>query len=231
MRIIDKNTDYYDFYQNVYKDDTFTFDRRNSFILTKDIMCEQLELRRNNSWNFKTKKYEDDKFEYALLQICNTFWLFLIEITEEKKSLGFNKIQNYNMKLLATWRNFNKSRVLCSFNIIRLTYYFRIKDNIESIVKDANKIVDCIDTNDYKIKRCLDKYNIRKEDKWVEKDIPILRACGVATCVDAHDIYLAFEEYFSLEKTASERREPIGTTDIDKVESHGFDKKTSFRGK
>ena len=49
--------------------------------------------------------------------------------------------------------------------------------------------------------------------------------------MDAHETYLAFEEYFSLEKTSQERRDPLGTTDIDKIESHGFDKKTSFRGK
>jgi hypothetical protein len=54
---------------------------------------------------------------------------------------------------------------------------------------------------------------------------------GIVNCVDAHQIYLAFEEYFALEKSSTERREPLGTTDIDKIESHGFDKKTSFRGK
>ena len=43
--------------------------------------------------------------------------------------------------------------------------------------------------------------------------------------------YPDFEEYFALEKSSTERREPLGTTDIDKIESHGFDKKTSFRGK
>ena len=64
-----------------------------------------------------------------------------------------------------------------------------------------------------------------------EKHIPLLKASGLAEFLDAHEVYLAFEEYFSLEKTESERREPIGTTDIDKIESHGFDKKTSFRGK
>ena len=42
MRIIDKNTDFYDYWQNVYKDDTFTFDRRDSFLLTKEILCSNL---------------------------------------------------------------------------------------------------------------------------------------------------------------------------------------------
>ena len=27
------------------------------------------------------------------------------------------------------------------------------------------------------------------------------------------------------------KRDPVGTTDVDRLESHGFDRKTSFRGK
>ena len=42
MRIIDKNTDFYDFYQGIYRDDTITFDRTESFLLTKELMCEDL---------------------------------------------------------------------------------------------------------------------------------------------------------------------------------------------
>ena len=74
-------------------------------------------------------------------------------------------------------------------------------------------------------------HRIQIGQEYIERHIPLLKACGVANCIDAHDVYLALEEYFSLEKSASERREPIGTTDIDKIESHGFDKKVSFRGK
>lgn len=31
MKILDKNTDFYDFYQNVYRDNTYTFDRTTLF--------------------------------------------------------------------------------------------------------------------------------------------------------------------------------------------------------
>ena len=54
MRIIDKNTDFYDFYQNLYPDKTFTFDRRDSYLLTKDIMCDHLFV--DKYWSWKEKR-------------------------------------------------------------------------------------------------------------------------------------------------------------------------------
>ena len=54
---------------------------------------------------------------------------------------------------------------------------------------------------------------------------------GIATIVLPEDIYNAFDEYFSLEKTASESTIAEGTTNKDKIINHGFDTKTSFRGK
>ena len=225
MRIIDKNTDFYDYYQNIYKDNTFTFDRRDSFILTKEMVCDNLYS--SPSWSWRAKKYIYNNQAYALLQVCNTFWLLSIEITKRDKS---NNVKDYNMKVLAKWKNFNKPRVLCSFETIGFYYYslFAAKDDLTDKV---NHFIQEIDTNHYQHRKTLDIYRGYQNNVKFEKTIPILKACGVATCVDAHDLYLAFEEYFSLEKSASERREPIGTTDIDKIESHGFDKKVSFRGK
>ncbi len=53
----------------------------------------------------------------------------------------------------------------------------------------------------------------------------------MAGCINPLDIYLAFDEYFSLEKQAQERTESVGITDKERIENHGFDVKTSFRGK
>lgn len=229
MRIIDKNTDYYDFYQNVYRDNTFTFDRRNSFLLTKQIVCDNLD--KDGRWNYKTKKREPKKFNYALLQICNNFWFFLIEVTKAEKDNGWLIPINYDIELLVSWKNFDKPRKLCSFKMIRFNDYHYNVDNHEFIYDKVDDLATEIDRGNYKTLRQLDTYTYYKGEEWVEKNIPLLKACGISECVDAHEVYLAFEEYFSLEKSDSERREPVGTTDIDKVESHGFDKRTSFRGK
>jgi hypothetical protein len=45
------------------------------------------------------------------------------------------------------------------------------------------------------------------------------------------DVFCSIEEHFSREKTAAERTEPLGATNNDKIIMHGFDTKTSFRGK
>ena len=217
MRIIDKNKDFYDFYQDIYKDDTFTFDRRDSFLLTKELMCEYLDWFPRN--RVLLNKYPHN---YLLLQICYNYWLFLVEITETN---DYGKAINYKIKTLTNWINTSKPRKLYSLDVIDFYYTsFPKKERPEDFIRE-------IDTNNYKTKRKINKFTLYNGNKKIEKHIPLLKACGIADCVDGFQIYLAFEEYFSLEKSSSERREPLNTTDTDKIESHGFDKKTSFRGK
>ena len=222
MRIIDKNKDFYDFYQNIYRDDTFTFDRRDSFILTKEILCNYLEA--FTYLSFKNQRFITSLYKpnYLLLQICHTYWLFLINIT---KVNDYGRVKDYEIQLLANWENINKPRKLCSLEVIDFRYFYSTdRAQIEDYIRDIN-------TNNYRIKREINKHIVYNGDRKVEKHIPLLKACGIGDCIDALKVYLAFEEYFSLEKTSSERREPLNTTDIDKIERHGFDKKTSFRGK
>ena len=213
MRIIDKNSDFYDYFQNIYYDNSLTFDRTNSFLLTKELICQSL---------FLTQK-ENNAF--LLLQICNTFWLFSLKVTKRNE---YNSPIDYTLELLDTWKNYNKKIKLIKFNIISFSFFYKIKNR-----KTIDSLIQRVDINDYKIKKDITKFkfyqDFRGGFKKIEKNIPLLKACGIANCVNPFDIYLSFEEYFSLEKTASERRDPIGTADIDKLESHGFDKKVSFR--
>lgn len=237
MRILDKNTDFYDYLQNVYKDDTFTFDRTDSFLLTKELMCNHLYVRRT----YSPRKDKDRKhYNFVLLQICNTFWLFLVEITAIDE---YDRPVDYEMELVTSWREYNKPRVLCDLSVIEFHYaiggqislangWWSVGYDRDKVHEKAGILVQAVNTNDYKVKSRIDRHVIyygNYNDK-TEKHIPLLKACGIASLVDPLDVYLSFEEYFSLEKTASERREPIGTTDKDKIESHGFDTKISFRG-
>jgi len=223
MQIIDKNTDFYDFYQNLYPDKTFTFDRRSSWILTKVIMCDNLIADRYWTRREKEdKKYK--KYNYLLLQICNNFWLFRVELT---KINSYDMVEDYSIELLYTWKNFDKPRELIKLQNIRFTTYYgwRKDPTLEDRINE-------IDHNSHAVRRDITNHVVYiGGEKREEKHIPILKASGLATLMDAHEVFLAFEQYFALEKSDSERREPIGTTDIDKVESHGFDRKTSFRGK
>lgn len=232
MRIIDKNTDYYDYYQNIYRDDSITFDRTDSFLLTKSMMCDYL---RGTRWPTK-----DDPYNFVLLQICNSFWLFLTEITKVDE---YKLPVDYAMELVAAWKNYDKPRCLIKVDIISFKFDVRRlllqKTDISmfdktKIISRSDVLVRAINLDNHSIVQSIDRHAIYKGGfcgERVEKHIPLLKACGVATCVDPLEIFLAFEEYFSLEKSCQERTESVGLTDKEKITNHGFDIKTSFRGR
>jgi hypothetical protein len=100
---------------------------------------------------------------------------------------------------------------------------YRVEKQIEST------LIPAIDNNDYEIRRLIcQQVTANKEGSW---DFPILKDAGFSSCVDALDIFLAIEEYFSLEKQDAERTESVRLTNNEKIENHGFDTKISFRGK
>ena len=104
MRIIDKNTDFYDYLQFVYMDYSTTFDRTNSYLLTKEEVCNKLYFSKN--WNCGGS--------YFLLQVCNTFWLFSFNVTKTGQN---GEARDYKVSLMATWKNYNKSRAFVYHNV------------------------------------------------------------------------------------------------------------------
>lgn len=234
MRILDKNTDYYDYLQNIYRDDSLTFDRTDSYLLTKEIMCKHLVVPRTYGAVSKYRKKETSNF--LLLQVGNAFWLFLVKITGINE---YDQVTDYSFELIANWKNYDKTRVLIQMDIISFKWQIttQLSDRSWDSGYDLNKLfnkrdilVQAVNNNEYRVERKIDKHTIY-QSKPVDKHIPLLKACGIARFIDPLDIFLSFEEYFSLEKTAAERTDAIGTTNKDKVENHGFDVKTSFRGK
>lgn len=234
MRIIDKNTDFYDYWQGVYPDRSVTFDRTDSFLLTKSMLCNHLYLLRN--WH---SGWKDRPQVFLLLQICHTFWLFLLEVTQV--ACEYDCPKDYTVDLVATWKNYDKRRSLIKLDIVsfglgvsRLLGYSwgARKIDKEKAVGRAGILAKAIDSDDFKIERSIDRCIIYKGDGTkVEKHIPILKACGIGNCIDSLEAYLAFEEFFSLEKSSKERTASKGLTDEEKVGNHGFDMKASFRGR
>lgn len=239
MRIIDKQTDFYDYYQNIYLDNSITFDRTDSFLLTKDMMCEYLR----DTGLYSRHIRRDDPYRFVLLQICNTFWLFLAEI---KKTDEYDRPLDYTMELITTWKNYDKQRCLTKFDIISFGQDIRrsLRQKKNTSMYDRSKIFDranvlaqAVDWDNYNISKSINRHVIYKggflygENEKIEKHIPLLKACGISRCVDPLEIFLAFEEYFSLEKSSKERTTSVGLTDEEKITNHGFDAKTSFRGK
>lgn len=224
MRILDKRTDFYDYLSNIYRDDTFTFDRTDSVDLTKNNICRYLTYGR--SWGSEYR----EPYKFLLLQVCNTFWLFLVKIT---KFDDFGWAVKFEASLLSSWEDYNKKRVLCTLDLINFNVgetraiktYANKKYYIDEnkVNKNLPILVNAIQRNDF-------VYSVNLLSALRIK-IPILKASGLASCIDPLDIYLAFEQYFSLEKQSEERTESRGLTNSEKITNHGFDTKKSFRGK
>ena len=220
MRIIDKNYDFYDYLQDY--TDTIVFDRRGSFLLTKDKVCNDIDRWRYNNL---------DPYRLITLQCGATFWLFLLTITKVGRSYIMNNPPvDYDIELLTSWKNYNKPSELLQLKMIS-TY--------ESIVSNAKSNIDIIKNsidNDDLIDSCIisvyrKTISCKTGIKFEDQTIPILKPSGFAEVIDPIEIFAAIEEYFSMIKTASETTDPKGATNDDKIIMHGFDTKTSFRGK
>ena len=225
MRIIDNRHDFYDYLQD--STDTIVFDRRNSFLLTKEHLCSHVE-------PIHLYAKDRDIYRFLLLQCGATYWLILMTITK------FNsfKILDYKLELLSMWKNYDKSTIpikLSEIKINALYKYMHYKyDTYTNYINNATNLQDAINNNDFKeeriISHCMISKCIKNTIKREIKDMPILNACGIMNIIDPVDIFTAIEEHFSLEKTNSERIEPLGATNDDKIVMHGFDTKISFRG-
>lgn len=208
MRIIDKNKDYYDYIQYEYVDDTFTFDRRDSFVLNREGICNYTFLGR-----YRWMKPEF----YLVLQVCNSFWILRLNPIEKNEF----KITKYSLELVAKFKDYNAKREMLKLFLID-----------SDIKKSEEEYVEMIKGGNYKIVHTFNKATIDRGDYKFkeEKHIPILRETGIPSIIEGHEIYLALEEYFGAEKTANERTEPLGATNNDKITAHGFDLVSSFRG-
>lgn len=221
MRIIDSNKDYYDYLQNVWRDETITFDRRDSYNLSKSEFADAF---RDDSWRlsaYAKKLHGDrDKHKFVLLQVCNKFWLFDLLIT---KSNDYGRCQDYELHLNCSWQDYTCPAALIRLSAIHPDYINHFYKHIETIKR-----------GEYEELRVFNKFTILKskgnlDDKDV-RHIPILKNIGIAAEVPPEEIFLALEEYFLTQRRNAERTESVGLTDIEKVTSHGFDAKTSFRG-
>lgn len=224
MRIIDKNNDYYDYLQD--REDNLVFDRRGSFILTKDLFCEGL----------RYVRYNKDNYRFVVLQCGATFWLFLATVTKFK---DLYSVVDYNLELLTSWKDYTKPRAIIDLKMVYLTSYW-LSDlrKYEFIKSHLNEIQQSITNGEYILCRQINEYvkytgtaTTKSSYKKELLTIPILKACGISEFIDPETMYHAIDEYFSLEKMDMEKTEAEGTTNKDKIVNHGFDTKISFRGK
>lgn len=213
MRIIDKNNDYYDYLQD--STDTLVFDRRGSYELTKSRICDTLDM---------VRYYRSSKYRFLLLQCGATYWLILATITSRS---GLYNADACDIELLAKWQNHDKKRHLIQLDLITFSNMYLLRPKDYSAKEfDYDKIKSFVDI----MKQDIDLNNYTCEYTIANK-MPLLKSTGFPTIIPPDEIFYAIEEHFSMLKTESERTEAIGSTNNDKIIMHGFDTKTSFRGK
>ena len=215
MRIIDKNHDFYDYLQN--PTDTLVFDRRGSFVLDKKAVCDEMR--------FFNTRFDDDEHRFIELQCGATFWVFLATLKFD--SVYAYQPSDYVLELLASWKDYDKPNKLLDVNLMSLPFTkFDWKTKTRAL--DRKKITP--ESVISHVEQCFRSSNVRSLTR-KENSVPILKAFGISGIIDPVDLFCAVEEYFSIEKAKSERTEAIGTTNNDKILMHGFDTRTSFRGR
>ena len=206
MKIIDKNKDYYDYLQQY--DDTLVYDRRGSYPLTKFDVIDKL-------WGKLWEREATFQDKYMLLQIGCSFYLILVKCTEKEMYEGITKVKDYSLELEDKWKDYGKydslhfGEVKCDYSI---EFLFSKNFNVKA------KLVDDIKHGNYK-----HKYDFTES----HKDLNFANI-KIPSIISAEEMFYSFEDYFSHLKDDKTHDD---MSDIEKIESHGFDKKYSFRGK
>lgn len=228
MRIIDKQNDYYDYLQD--NEDTLVFDRRGSRLLTKDEIKDTVERVLNS--------YYHVPHAFLLLQCGASYWLLFVEGTDIEKRTGFTgpveTVDNYNIWVVSKWKEYNQPLKL--LNLQAITFNQSWKYKIYDVDYYRRKVTRTLVYDRLmESSQALQEAVIHKDyELFINFSISgylLLKGSGIPNVIPPEEIYGAIDEYFSLKKTAAESTVAEGTTNNDKIKNHGFDTKTSFRGK
>ncbi len=203
MRILDKNKDFYDYLQDYESD--IVFDRRGSHILINEEL---------NIWSLYYRYKSEFTDKYFLLQIGYTNWLILAKATKIGDSgNGYFTVEDYSLELVEMWKDYNKS---VDFKFGEISSKFSI-EYLYSKKWEHKKFIDDVKLGNFEYKNNL-----------AEKSPIVLSKTKLPSILNAQDVYLAIEEWLSHKKDDVAHD---SMTDKEKIVSHGFDTKVSFRGK
>ena len=209
MQILDKNKDFYDFYQNIYIDKTYTFDRRKSVYFHKE------------EWN--DIFFNDERnYVYYVLQVGYSRYLYKITYIDVSNVtlyyLRTRHLDNYKVELVKYWKNYD-NLVDFEFGIVEELKKYGYKNGNSRYEQQS---IDSLYNTELK-KAYL--YASRLKDR----SYPILCESGIASCTDSHQLYMDIEEWLSAQKEKELRTESKDITDKQKIVNHGFDTRESFR--
>lgn len=202
MQIIDKNKDFYDYFQDY--DSDIVFDRRGSRILTNEEL---------NVWLLWSRHKAEDK--YFLLQIGYTNWLILAKPTKiNRDGYGGYTIEDFSLELIEMWKDYNKS---VDFKFGEIKTYYTMEYVTSKKFNHKTALIDDIKLGNFEYK-----------NNFTEKSPIVLNKTKLPSILNAQEVYLAIEEWLSHKKDDIVHD---SMTDKEKIVSHGFDTKSSFRGK
>jgi len=232
MQIIDKNKDYYDFYQFEFGpvDKTATYDRRGSKVLTEeeffrhfyknvppfynvDTFSRIHSDEKDGQWYYwKPNNYVSNYVSSLLLEIGSIQYVIELKNT---KHMWINK-RNSEFIIrgdVSILYKFDEGAHLCPapvtlthFHNKNNRYNWRYNNNSP---RSAQDIEPDKNLSDYAIQN------------------PILKETAVPSLIPARNFYIALDNYFR--SMYNDKTVEIKNSDIDKAINHGFDKKTSFR--
>lgn len=214
MRILGNIKDFYDHLVSIYGiDNDIIYDRRECTLLNKDthpivyftkqLLLEDKLKSLQNCWNI------DDKGKYNFSKkMCGKFYYYVLEI-------GFSHIFYEIERYLSD-----------DGTVVIIPTLIKIKQNCDKVSKYPMAILPLQGYGFHKHKDC--SFLRVDKDKVNDYPNPILSSSYLSGFITADFVYNELYNYFISTK-GKEIKD--NQTDIQKLESHGFDKKTSFRGK
>lgn len=209
MRIIDKNKDFYDYLQGIYPD-FYTFDRRGSISISRNDWCAHFSV--------DDRSYDNGN-KYCVLLLSIGYTRFLYKVNVVKSDSMYREVIDFNTELIHKWKDYDH---LSEFTLERLYVDFW-KLGWKNNGRGNEEIIKCV-LNKYYYSRVIEGAPYGNK-----KGIIILKESGIPSCTSAEEIYFAFVEYFTALQENSEKTESKGLSNNEKIENHGFDKKSSFR--
>ena len=250
MKILDKKRDYYDYLQGIYGiDELVVYDRRNSFpidvskpICDRGTYCRDYYNANCDRWFRREVLFDDEKAKEKRFYLSNSIIKKRERKSEEKqKELALSKGHKPPKTVFPT--TITEGKIY--YFILEVGFYhycFEIERYIDN--EDEHKLIlnytlfDKFRVDKDKrlsespmsivpASKCyFDEIKITDDDKKQLIENPILFATYIPKCIEAKDIWNNLYEYIS---SLRDKEFVDSRTNDEHIESHGFDKKISFR--
>lgn len=205
MKIIDNKKDYYDYLQGIYgQDPKAIYDRRSSFAFVKGYLPD---IFRNDQLFLKEN--------FGILG-----YIGYIYIIAGRKVFVISYYNNLKQKLIKLVGNRDITRE--TEIPLMLNFHNVLPIRLNSPIKEPKDLYTPYFLSDINY---LYEHDIIGYSRECAINNPILQSVGL-TCIPADEIFLNIQDFLL---SLNEKEIIDNRTDIQKVESAGFDKKTSFR--